>query len=161
MVKKLAVVALGLLGVASLTFALSLLARPRVGGDFGICLPDRYFITSESAEFQTLSRRDATHRTIYDRILSGTITRWGETEGIVTGVLETEVFKDPFWADLATERSLPGYFILNTRTQEVRSGLSEAQYLDQLRELGVTPPLLHRLSPFQQYSFRCIFGDSK
>ena len=146
--------------VGAVVVVLGLFARPKVGGDYGICLPERYFIISAADEFQTLSRRDATHPTIYDRILAGTIVEWGERRGVVTGVLDTAVFKDQGWGEIATERSVAGYFILDTKTQELRSGLTETAYLDRLRELGVEPPRLHHLSRLQQYSLRCLFGDA-
>lgn len=112
-----------------------------VGGD--------YSVMHVSPELQTISRRMSDRRS-FERLAAGQITGLACVKHLAVGLLNTQVLSTDDFRDLRTEKSISGYFVLDSRSGRLDAGKDEAGYRALLSEYDADPPELKPLSPMRR-----------
>lgn len=101
---------------------------------FVVALPNGYEIMrKQEGQLAIVKRKGGS-------IVTAPITRYAVVRDVVTGLVpEPEAEGDKARRKRAS-KAPPGYFILKTLTGEITQGLSEQEWKDRLKEMGVTTP---------------------
>lgn len=106
---------------------------------FVVALPNGYEIMRKQEGQLAIVKRKG------GAVVTAPITTYAVVRDVVTGVVPSpEAEGDKAKAKRAS-KAPPGYFILKTETGEITQGLSEQEWKDRLKALGVT--LLPTLNP--------------
>ncbi|MBX5463264.1 MAG: hypothetical protein IRZ28_19510 [Steroidobacteraceae bacterium] len=130
--------------------AFGLVACATAGSEFVVALPNGYQIKRDKADQPTLVKRSG------GVVVPGPVEKYIVLRDVVTGLVpgpEGDAAKadakDAKRASRRASKSEPGYFILRTRTGELSTGLSESEWSEQLKGLGLkaepkdlSPPVL-------------------
>jgi len=141
---RIRVVAYGLIA------AFGLVGCATAGSEFVVALPNGYQIKRDKADQPTLVKRSG------GVVVPGPVEKYIVLRDVVTGLVpgaESEAAqdeaKDAKRSSRPSSKSEPGYFILRTRTGELSAGLSESEWTEQLKGLGLqaeskdlAPPVL-------------------
>ncbi len=110
-------------------------------GDFERGLPNGYRLVRTNAVQTYITPPEGVHHPShrFGTAVAPNITQVGLQQEMVFGVVEAPPEPEPGDYLQLAHFSVPGYFILNTRTGDVRAGLDEDVWRAALEELGVPP----------------------
>lgn len=117
-------------------------------GDYEIRLPGGYYLVRVYAGAYIISFRGQDGQSRTDEVVvNATVDSYQVLDGLIVGHVSTLDYMSPE----EKEVSKPGYFILNTKTHEVKQGLDKKAWLDSLNALGVSSvPRLDKPSRFDR-----------
>ncbi len=117
-------------------------------GDYQIRLPGGYYLTRVYAGAFLISFRDQDGQRLYgDVVVNATVDSYQVLDNLVIGHVSILDYMSPE----EKEVSKPGYFILNTKTHDVKQGLDKKAWLDSLQAQGVSSePSLGKPSRFDR-----------
>lgn len=116
-------------------------------GDYQIRLPGGYYLTRVYAGAFLISFRGQDGQSPYGEVVvNATVDRYEVLDGLVVGHVSTLDYMSPE----EKEVSKPGYFIVNTKTHEVKQGLDKKAWLDALQVQGISEPNLGKPSRFDR-----------
>lgn len=134
--------------VRSLGLILAMVLSMTACGDYAIRLPGGYSLVRVYAGAFLISFRDHDGRRLWgDVVVNATVDSYKVLNELVVGHVSVLDYMSPE----EKEVSKPGYFILNTKTREVRQGLDKKAWLDSLKAQGVSSePRLGKPSRFDR-----------
>lgn len=134
--------------VRSLVLILTLGLGITACGDYQIRLPGGYYLTRVYARAFLISYSGSDgQNTSGEVVVNATVDRYKVLDSLVVGHVSTLDYMSPE----EKAASKPGYFIVNTKTHEVKQGLDKKTWLASLQSFGFTgEPDLSKPSRFDK-----------
>lgn len=124
-----------------------------------ICFGNGYGIDSLNGEFQTIFHEVEVERhTMRNRVLRGKVVSYAyiKESGILAGELDVSVLRNEYLSELIESDDKDGFFIINTKTGTVISGMKESDYASKIMKLTGDDQKPKSIGYFDRLYWNCM-----